>query len=315
MKAEQEEGPPDGGYRDGSLLRYYRAVNESYPTSVSYVLGDRGFFAEVTTVARAMIYAWCEHKQLVLESADFAYRTRDGWTDYFEPFCPAAAEIPAAQIEERFRFTLRGDRDHFMKLRAFDPGSISFGIFRISGIQPMIRHFMRLLFRLSYDTRRGVDALRDRLALPSDYVAVHVRRGDKVGDEDVSYPVGRYFREIEDLGEAAVFVMSDDYGAVEEVSEYLASRRLANRVLTLCRPDHRGFDVWKLRASEGFAGGCPDSNQADGYRRYVWEETTRLLAETFIAARAARFVSTLRSNVGKTVWYLHETPAACRLIG
>jgi hypothetical protein len=301
-------------YADGSFLRYYRAVNEAQEGCVVYHLGDRGFFAEVTTVARAMIYGWAQGLQLVLDSSEFAYRFRDGWRDYFQEFCRDASEVGADRIRERFRFKLTGDRSHFTKLRAFEPKSFRFGTLEILGVQQQIRHFMRLLFRLSYDSERQVERLRKSLGLPASYVAIHIRRGDKVGDEDIHYPVELYFEQLGNIGNDMIFVMSDDYGSVAEVGEYLAARGGANLVKTLCRREHSGFDVWKLRAGESFAGGSQAFDGEEMYRRYVWEETNRLLAETVIAAAAKRFVSTFRSNVGKTVSYLHGEPEECRLL-
>lgn len=313
MDKEKRDSPSDG-YGDGSFLRYYRAVNETHADCVAYVLGDRGFFAEVTTVARAMIYAWTQRQQLVLDSGGFAYSSRDGWADYFEPFCKSASEVDPERICERFRFSLEGDRSLFQKLRAFDPGRIRFGTLEITGMQPLIRHFMRLIFRLGYDSKLRVNRLKESLRLPGDYVAVHIRRGDKVGDEDVYYPVELYFEQLGELGHEAIFVMSDDYAAVDDVREHLESQERTNRIATLCRREHAGFDIWKLRATESFAGGERAFEGEDAYRRYVGEETNRLLAETVIATGATRFVSTFASNVGKTVWYLHEKPDACTLL-
>ncbi len=307
--------PRTRGYNDGSLLRYYRAVNESHDRCMSYVLGNRGFFAEISTVARAMIYAWVHDLQLVLESDDFAYRAVEGWGDYFQPFCGDAAAVRPESLVERFRFDPRPERPRFMEMRGFNAGAIRFGVYEIRGQQHLIRHCMRMIFRLAGAARREVDRLRLQLGLPAEYVAVHIRRGDKVGDEDVFYPVEQYFDALGEIRRAAVFVMSDDYSAVEEVAAYLSSRRAANPILTLCRPEHTGFDVWKLRANESFAGGDRKLDSADDYRRYVWEETTRLLAETVIASQAKCFASTRLSNVGRTVWYLHDSTDACRLIG
>jgi len=311
---KRKSNPAKDGYHDGSWLRYYRAVNEAHGDCVAYVLGDRGFFAEVTTVARAMIYAWTQGRQLVLDSSEFAYRFRDGWTDYFQPFCKSASEVVPERIHERFRFTRTGDRSQFQTLRGFDPGRVRFGTLEVEALQPLIRHFMRLIFRLSYDSHRHVRRLRESLQLPQEYVAVHVRRGDKVGDEDIHYPVERYFERLGPLQNMTIFVMSDDYGAVGEVHEYLRSQNRRNPVASLCRQEHTGFDIWKLRAAASFAGGNRAFEGEEAYRRYVWEETNRLLAETVIAADATRFASTFGSNVGKTVWYLHDEPDACRLI-
>jgi len=312
--SEQNPDPPGQCYRDGSLLRYYRAVNESFPECISYVVGDRGFFAEVTSIARAMSYAWCARKQFVLESGDFAYRFRDGWTDYFEPFCADVAEVDEARVSESFRFDRRRRPGNLKKLHA-NPGVVRFGTHQLQGMFPAIRHFVRLIFRLSYDAERETRRLREQLGMPGKYVALHIRRGDKVGDEDVFYPVERYFDALDDFERSAVFVLSDDHRTVDEVRDYLASRRRGNRVFSLCRPEHTGFDVWKLRAGDRFAGDGQEFDDSESHRRYVFAETSRLLAETIVASRARQFVSTARSNVGISIAFLHDDPDVCRKIG
>lgn len=299
---------------DRASLRYYRAVNEAHEECVAYDLGGRGFFAEVTTVARAMIYAWAHARQLVLDSSDFAYRFRDGWTDYFRPFCRDVSEVAHERIRERFHFTTEGDRSHFHKLRSFAPERLRFGALEIAGMQSLLRHFLRLVLRLGDESQREVDRLRKSLDLPRNYVAVHIRRGDKIGDEDTFYPVEVYFEKLGKLRNETIFVLSDDHRTVVEVREYLESRRLANPVATLCRPMHTGFSVRKLRAGESFAGGDGRFDEEEAYRRYAFEETNRLLAETLIAAGASRFVSTFRSNVGKTVCFLRDDSETCRLL-
>lgn len=314
-KGDKKPGSRSDGYRDGSLLRYYRAVNEAQPDCVVYVLGPRGFFAEITSVARAMIYAWVNGWQLVLDSSDFAYAFRDGWSDYFLPFCRDVSEVSPERIRETFRFNKNGDRSHFARLRAFDPESLRFGTLQLVGMQTLLRHSMRLIFRPGYESQRQIDRLRQSLDLRPNYVALHIRRGDKVGDEDTSYPVELYFERLGALRKEVVFVMSDDYATVLEVSDYLESRQRSNRVVTLCQPHHAGFSVKKLQEGKNFSGGTRAIDDEAALRLYAWEETNRLLAETVIAAGAQRFVSTYRSNVGKSVWYLHEKPEECHLLG
>jgi len=302
---------PNAAYEDGSLLGYYRAVNEARRECLVYHLGRRGFCAELTSVALAMAYAWHHDLQLVLDSSEFAYRFRDGWSDYFQPFCSDVSEVPADRIRERFRFE---DRRHFQNLRAFAPETFGFGVLRFDDLQPRIGNFTRLMFQLGYESECAVRRLRERLRLPRDYIAIHVRRGDKVGDEDVSYPVERYFAKLEQLGglgRSTVFVLSDDSATVEEVRGHLRSTGHQNRVVSLCLPEHAGFSVKKLQAGKDFAGSGRTFDTDQEYREYAREETHRLLAEISIAARATRFVTTLHSNVGRTIWYLHRDREQC----
>ncbi len=154
--------------------------------------------------------------------------------------------------------------------------------------------------------------------MPGNYVALHIRRGDKVGDEDVFYPVERYFEALDALGgmgDRSIFVLSDDHQAVAEVRQYLEARNRSNRVVSLCRPEHTGFDVNKLREGKDFAGAGRALESEREFREYAWTETVRLLAEICFAAGSAKFVTTLRSNVGRTICYLQRNPAQCGRIG
>ena len=70
-----------------------------------------------------------------------------------------------------------------------------------------------------------------------------------------------------------------------------------------------------MRDRAYFFGAVADpAGDPEDYRRYVYEETTRLLAEISIAAGSERFVSSFRSNVGKTIRWLHPRPEACKLM-
>ncbi len=300
-----------------SGLRYYRSVNEAREDCLVYELWGRGFWAEITSVAQAMIYAWHHGLQLVLDSSDFAYRARDGWTDYFQRFCRDASEVPSEKVRERLRFRPRGQPSDFPKLQAFTPPTSRFDKVELPNRDAWLRYFLRMIVELGPASATELGRLRESLDLPKDYVALHIRRGDKVGDEDSFYPTELYFERLEErvpLGNRGIFVMSDDYAAVEEVHRYLVSRGRTNQVLTLCRPVHTGFSVKDLQAGKCFAGGDREILDEAGFRRYAWAETNRLLAETLLAAQASVFVSTQGSNVGRTVRHLHPDPEACRML-
>jgi len=313
--AKKPAEDPEAPYRDGSFLRYYRAVNETHRDYLVYELGPRGFYAEISSVARAMIWAWQHRLQFALGSKHFAYRCRDGWSDYFQPFCRDACEVPEERVHDCFRFE---NRAGLGELRAFAPASVRFGTRAFTRPVPQIAHFMRLIFRLSYDSGRAVVRLRETLRLPEDYVALHIRRGDKVGDEDVQYPVERYFRRLHEIGgldARALFVMSDDYATVDEVRTYLESTGQTNRVVTLCQREHTGFSVNKLQRGEDFTGPGRHFENAESYRSYVRTEVDRLLAETLIATAASRLVTTRRSNVGRTIRALRPDESTSGVLG
>ena len=310
-------GAYDGLLRD-YLFEFYRKRSEAAPGYLVYHLGNRGFYAEITTVARAMLYAFAEGRRLVLCAEEFGYRYDKGWEDYFRPFCPPCEALPTDGDILHCYSDRRGDGDLFNEVRAFMPERLTIGPFTIDGAQEILRLFMLMAFRLAPEVEVRVRRLIDELELPSRYNAVHIRRGDKVGDEDIYYPAEAYLEQLADKGDPTlpVFVLSDDFEAVKEFEATLEERFGSATLLTLCNDSHLGFDIYALRDRtlvyrKGDEAGATDEG---AYRENIFDETLRLLAETLVAARAERFVGTRISNIGWMVKTLHYDLARCALL-
>ncbi len=310
-----------------SPIELFSGVNQSHHDCLVYCLGDRGFFAEVSTVARAMIYAWANGLQLLLSSEEFAWKGQHGWTDYFEPFCHEPSEVDPARIKQHVAFTRTGDREPFNILRGYQPEELIFGHRRIIGFENILAFFVRMIFQPVEDCQSVIDTLSAQLGLPADYDALHIRRGDKVGDEDVHYPVEVYLNRLAPIPAGrTLFVMSDSYQAVEEIRDNLKQDRADVRVVTLVERQSTGFDVWGLRRGEKFMGQSNDQSAGQGAHQnvdhghaqsqkdYILQQTQRLLAETVVAAGSSRFISTWLSNVGRTVCHLHPRQSQCQLL-
>lgn len=76
-----------------ALAESYRKVNESFGRSLVFRTGiDAGFFAEFKYLVHAVGYCLANRLRLRLYSRGANYSYSQGWTDYFEPFCPEAVE-------------------------------------------------------------------------------------------------------------------------------------------------------------------------------------------------------------------------------
>jgi SAM-dependent methyltransferase len=296
-------------------VELFKRVNREHDSCVVYCLGDRGFYAELTTVARAMIYAWDHGRQLLLDSRGSMWAHEQGWEDYFESFCGGPDDVDPGRILERIEFQPGGKNRDFNRLRGYMPKELSFGRRRLKDFQEILAFFTSMIFQPTSDCQAFVDRLTGTLNLPAEYDAIHLRRGDKVGDEDVYYPVGDYIQRLGDLPPGrTLFVMSDSWAAVQEVRDFLASQGSAVRVVSLVPRERTGFDVWKLRRGEAFMGEGQGRLDEKLRAEYVRDNTRELIAETLVAARSKRFVSTWRSNVGRTVWFLHSDHGQCTLL-
>jgi hypothetical protein len=304
--------------RSGRLLESFKEQNGANKKSFAYRLGNRGFYAEISTVARAMLYCLAHRTQLVIDSHDFIYLRQLGWQDYFKPFCPDLIDDPDIRVDIDCHSNVRGQGTVFNELLALSHNTIILGRVPIRGFEQILSALFISIFSLNETTQRQVNKIIDECGLPERYTSVHIRRGDKVGDEDHYYPAELYLDRLEETGVATlpVFVLSDDFESVLEARAALRRRRSAVEVFTLCEAGDDGFDVEVIRkhfAALASGGAISDAD----HRLFVDQlalDTTRLLAETIVAIRSDYFVGTQRSNVSRIVRWLHDHRSRCDLL-
>jgi len=155
----------------------------------------------------------------------------------------------------------------------------------------------------------GARRRKDLRLTPRDYVAIQVRRGDKIESYDVVNAAGRrvpaapegeltpmsaYLELVRQHAPQAntVFVMSDDYRAVEEFQNLAPDLRVATR----CQARARG-------------------HRTTGFNRRLVGARLRdidlLLEEVRIAAQSAFFLGPYKSNVSRFVANIHWRPTHC----
>lgn len=304
--------------RSARLLASFQKRQKEPRHTFAYRLGSRGFYAELSTVARAILYCLAFDMRLVIDSSAFAYRRERGWNDYFLPFCPDLAEAPDIKVDLDCHSDIRGPGTVFNSLIRHRVQSIKLGDVTIRGFDQILGTLLLMIFRFNDQTSREVARIEQECALPSRYASMHVRRGDKVGDEDLYYPVEVYLDRLEKLGgtELPLFVMTDDHKAVLETEAELQRRRSSAPVYSLTDDPDQGFSAAALRRQLFAAAPGDISTDAGnvGVREQIGLETNRLLAETVIASRSECFVGTFLSNVSRSIWYLHDRPGRCALL-
>ena len=299
-------------------LERYRACNDSFADPLIFRLTRRGFFSEVIGLLNAIAYGLLSQRRIHVDQSTFGGLA---WRDFFSTTIPPAA--PIANVDPDW--VIDGVHfPHFSTIRREIAGLWKRGQrvdidalgFRQVDIFTLRRELANL-FCVPLDRRSeaasshwrrfdsvALDLVR-RLALtPEGYAAMHVRRGDKIlgyrsrsgaltiEGEDV--PLGHYLDVIRDRapGIDSVFVLTDDYGVIEE----LGAMEHGCRVVTLCPPDERGHDAARFN-------GYPV-----GRKRRTIE---RLLAEAQIASQSALFVGGYKSNVARFIVNVHRDGARC----
>jgi hypothetical protein len=74
------------------LVEQYNNLNNSFKKTLVFRIGDSaGFFSEYNIMILAMLYCLQHKIRFVLYSKNANFKYKDGWTDYFEPFCESAS--------------------------------------------------------------------------------------------------------------------------------------------------------------------------------------------------------------------------------
>ena len=133
-----------------------------------------------------------------------------------------------------------------------------------------------------------IQSLAKSLRPEQEYIAVHVRRGDKVtSGEDRYYYLEEYTTAIRRLPSRVrnLFVMTDDVRVIEAMQRQMPEYNvLYNRELTL----------------EGYCQNAFESFSA----LQVMQATDMVIAEVEVARRSTAFVGTYRSNLFRLIEYL-----------
>jgi len=124
--------------------------------------------------------------------------------------------------------------------------------------------------------------------LPSgiSFVSIHIRRGDKLIEEDKKYEVSEYIDELarQNIKEKVFFLMSDDYDCYLEMKKALPDYK----IITLLSNKQSGYDQIKFKL-------LPKDK--------IKHETMKLITEIEIARRSKVFIGTHASNIFRTMEY------------
>lgn len=216
-------------------IETYRRINEAFPEKLAYHLGSRsGFFAEYVNMLQGIVYCLQNNIQFQLYSKDANFATKDGWTDFFEPFCLEQTS-PLHQVfnprfpTPKFRFKLRKAgapvvkklcRCHYltyeiwsgMNTNCFDASPVTIDALNKTGsVLSILREVTRMTWRLKPSIHAQIKKIQEQLSLPETYGAIHIRSGDKI-KEVKSHPLHTYIEKLQDVAEIKdVLVLTDDY--------------------------------------------------------------------------------------------------------
>jgi hypothetical protein len=282
------------------LLKQYKELNDSFRRKLIFRMGFAGgFFSEYNNMILAMLYC-LEHKiKFVLCSKDANFGYKNGWTDYFLPFCEEESGRFHARYNRRYPGFLKRLRPEVVIYHLLRRGTfLTFELFnairnreqerkhfyipelKIDGsLQDACRVLIQMTWRYNEPTQKKIDQLTASLQLPEKYIGFHIRSGDKIIESQL-FAVSKYTKKAQSCSEIKnVFILTDNYLMIEEFQNQAKNRN----IYTLCGKEERGY------FNDDF------QKQEQELKRRAHE---KLFASIDILSRSDCFIGTFSSNPG-----------------
>jgi hypothetical protein len=254
------------------LQKKYNKLNDSYKKTLVFHLGrDAGFFSEYNCMILAILYCLQHNIRFVLYSKDANFAYKNGWDDYFEPFCASTTCIIHKYLNVRsfpnlnFRkiSTIKWNiKILFLKIGVFVFKLMHTNIYLTQDIWPHLFyqkmkdeefiipelgihgdfvHACNKLVELTWNynphIKKEIYNLISIINIPDNYISCQIRGGDKNLEYDL-LPIEDYIKRITNHSDTkTVFVLTDDY----RIIEILKSDYDTWNWYTLCDPSEKGY--------------------------------------------------------------------------
>jgi hypothetical protein len=218
---------------------------------------DTGFFSMFFILCNAYIASKKMGFNFYISHSDWTYTWNRGWHDYFTTL-KVAPLIP--RLFNPINFLCKNNS------RFYKPD------FPLHEYVTCINE----LFILKPELIARVNSIVS--TLPSNFIAVFVRRGDKLIREAKYIPVSEIFKHIPHSQTDTFFIQTDDYSVVEEVKSMLPSARVVSTV----SPTKRGAFLCQKRSLG-----------------QIREETEEMLVGLSVCLRSSSCWTDDTSNVGR----------------
>ena len=289
------------------LLEKYQQLNEGFHRKLIHHFGTgNGFYSELNSLLFSTLFCLQNRLKLELYSKDAPFTFGNGWTEYFEPFCP---EFKNDYIGKRIsRDYINNHRDkHICYLyKLFTRNDIlndiywycRSGWFEHShffipelGIDGDLRQAMKVIIPIVYRFNDKYTAIInnfiENLNLPDEYISLHVRAGDKVTERKLITPQDYLEKAKMHSNCQNIFVATDDYRIFEQL-----------------RDNNPEYNFYTSASPEDLG------NNTDLFFKSSQENIRRNLIELFasieIFLKSKLFIGTYSSNPGLFVGMLNE---------
>lgn len=280
----------------------YQNLNNSYKKQLVFHLGaEAGFYSEFNNMVSALLYCLKYEYKFILYSADANFAYKNGWRDYFAPFCPETSfyihkflntRIDKPQLTKKQRIIRKFYRfinpntyftyelwDKFYS-KEFDNEFFDIPALGIKGdLREASAKIVEMIYNFNDSTQQEISRLLRTVELPRKYVSMQIRRGDKNMEFDF-LPIDEYFTAAYSLTDCRnLFILADEYATIEYIQ--------------------KKFSEWKIYyLTEENENGYIHSDFVKLSNREKRSKIVKLLANMEIIRKSDLFIGTFTANTG-----------------
>ena len=288
-----------------NIIDNYIQLNNSYHTKLIHHFGTgQGFFSELNSLLFSTLYCLRNKLKLELYSKDAFFCFGEGWTEYFEEFCPQYNNDFIGKRISRGYYNRDNSYKYLFIYKYLTNNLVSNDIywycrtawfehshFNIPelGINGDIRHAMKVIIPIVYRFNSKYTALIaekiKEIELPSTYISLHIRAGDKATERNLISPQD-YLEKAKCYSTCkSVFVTTDDYSIFEK----LRDNNPDYTFYTSTSPEERGYDQNMFSISS---------------KEIIQKNLIGMFASIQIILNSELFVGTYSSNPGMFIGML-----------
>lgn len=209
-----------------------------------------GFYSEFNNMVLAMVYCRQHGIDFQIYSSDAVFKHRDGWTDYFLPFCREVRNPIHHLLNARYAFpTAFRYRSLLAAYRTLHPHTLLtpdvWNSFRHIDQTSLTTNEVRLraadiideIYRFNSATESEIRALINSLDIPKPYIGMHIRGGDKCLEHDI-ISADAFITRAEELSPIRrAFIYTDDYSNIARLRQGYPNWEFH----TLASPNDHGY--------------------------------------------------------------------------
>lgn len=291
-------------------LQDYHQYNSSFKKKFIYRLGaSTGFFSEYNNMVLAMHYCLVNHIQFILESENANFSAGEGWNEFFVPFCSEIRNKWLRKFNRRIKppYKNRYEWIAFNLFKRMHPNYIymytlfdtmrktevydKYDIKEVGLYGNLLKNcseIHKMIWKYNDKTSKEINAIIQNLVMPTEYIGMHIRQGDKKSEAELQSPEKymEHARSFSDLKD--VFVLTDDFSVIIRLKEFYPNYHF----YTLCQENEDGYDFARFR------------NRTQQERK---DSYLRLWASMDILEKSEFYIGTYSANPGMNMGFRMET--------